>query len=97
MSINFITGFPNLKGYEVAFVVVDLFSKYSHFIPQNHMYTARGVAEVFAKETICFHRLPAWREMFRLQETHLKLSSSYHPESNGQTEYVNLCVEIYLR
>ena len=38
-----------------------------------------------------------WKELFQLQGVSLHLSSSYHPQSDGQTEVVNKCVECYLR
>lgn len=52
ISMNFIEGLPKSKGYEVIFVVVDRFSKYGHFLPLKHPYTAKTAADLFVKEIV---------------------------------------------
>ncbi|GKB21280.1 retrotransposon-related protein [Tanacetum coccineum] len=100
ISIDFITGLPKLKGYEVILVVVDHLSKYCHFIPLKRPFTAHSLAKVFLKEVIRLHGIPKsllsdrdplflstfWKEIFSLQDSKLKFSSAYHPETDGQTE-----------
>lgn len=48
LSMDFITGLPKVKGTDTVFVVVDRLSKYAHFIPLRHPFSARVVAEAFA-------------------------------------------------
>ncbi|KAL0381292.1 UNVERIFIED_CONTAM: hypothetical protein Sangu_0193500 [Sesamum angustifolium] len=38
-----------------------------------------------------------WIELFKLLESKLSMSSSYHPQSDGQTECFNSMLEEYLR
>jgi hypothetical protein len=37
-----------------------------------------------------------WSQLFKLLGTKLNLSTTYHLQSDGQSELVNQCVEMYL-
>jgi len=38
-----------------------------------------------------------WQELFKLTDTTLNMSSSYHPQKDGQSKHLNQCLETYLR
>ena len=102
---------PKSDGYDSVLVVVDRLSKYAHFSPLKHPFIAKTVATIFAKDIVRLHGMPRllvsdwgkvflshfWTKLFHLLGTTLSCSMAYHPQSDGQTEVVNRCVETYLR
>lgn len=53
--MDFIEGLPKLAGYDTILVVVDRLSKYGHFIPVSHPFSAKTIAAVFVKEIVRLH------------------------------------------
>lgn len=111
ITMDFIEGLPNSEGKEVILVVVDRFTKYAHFIPLPHPYNVMSVAQAFMDNIIRLHGPPKliisdrdriftsklWKDIFAAMKSELRYSTSYHPQTDGQTERVNQCVETYLR
>ncbi|XP_075674861.1 uncharacterized protein LOC142644061 [Castanea sativa] len=87
-------------------ILVDRLTKYVHFMPLSHPYTATKVANLYLQFVFKLHGMPStivndrdpvftslfWKELMRLQGVTLAMSS-YHP----QTEVVNKSLEHYLR
>jgi transposase InsO family protein len=111
ITMDFIEAMPKSNGKEVILVVVDRLTKLAHFIPLSHPYSVQTVAQAFVDNIFKLHGPPSsivtdrdriftsnmWQSVFKSLKVKLKLSTAYHPQTDGQSERVNQCLESYLR
>ena len=83
----------------------------SHFVATTEKTTAEGLARLFRDNVWKLHGLPEsvisdrgpqfaaglTRELNKMLEIETKLSTAYHPETDGQTERTNQELKQYLR
>jgi hypothetical protein len=111
IGLDFIEALPRARGKSVILTVVDRFSKYAHFIPLAHPYTAETVAQAFFSDIVRLHGMPQsivsdrdavftstfWKELMRLMGVKLHMTTAFHPQSDGQSEAANKVIAMYLR
>ena len=111
VSTDMITGLPDSDGNTAILVFVDMFTKAAVFVPTTIQMDSPELATLFFKYVYPRFGLPErlisdrgsvyvstfWRTITRLVGTETRYSTSYHPQTDGQTEVVNQWLETYLR
>jgi len=110
-SVDFIRQLRKSAGYKRIMVVVDLFTKMAHFIRLQENVTTQEVAEAFLKEVWKLHGLRSEINTYmdvkfagefsdslcKKLRINRKVSTAYHPQTDGQTGRVHQVVGGYLR
>src|SRR4051812_34010532 len=112
IEMDFVTGFPrSQKGHDAIFVIIDRFSKVAHFLPVKETISYSQLADLYVSRIVSLHGVPLeissergriftskiWDSFQEAMGTHLKFSTAYHPQSQGQVERVNQVLEDMLR
>ena len=111
VSMDFITVLPKSEGKSVIMVVLDRLTKYAHFCALSHPFKASTVSSAFMETVQKLHGNPKiivsdrdpifignfWTKLFSCLGTQLAHSSSYHPQSDGQTEIVSWRKKSFVR
>jgi len=102
---------PVVAGKDAILVVCDKLSKMTHFVATTEETSAKGLARVFQDNVWKLHGLPEsvvsdrgpqfaaelTKELNRMLGIKTKLSTTFHPQTDGQTERINQEVKQYLR
>src|SRR3954469_21028700 len=110
--MDFITGLPMTpKHKDMIWVIVDRLTKSAHFISVNQKDNAEKLVEVYVKEIVSKHGVPKkivtdrglvftsafWKQLHEALGSKLDFSTTYHPETGGQTERTNQILKDMLR
>jgi protoheme ferro-lyase len=105
--MDFMVSLPPSRGFDAIMVVVDRFSKMAHFIPIKESATTQETRRLFFTHMFKHHGLPKdivsdrdskftskfWKALWKRMESKLKMSTSFQPQTDGQTERVNLVIQ----
>lgn len=111
IAMDFIVKLPISNGYDSVLTVVDRFSKMAHFIPCRETITAPELSDLLVSEIFKHHGLPDsivsdrgsvfvsqfWSHVCKSLRIKRGLSTSYHPQTDGQSERTNQILEQYFR
>jgi len=109
--MDFVVGLPVSQGFNAIWVVVDRLTKARHIVPCRTSVDAADLADLFVKHVFRLHGLPKsivsdrgpqfasafWQRLCSRLGIDRRLSTAFHPETDGQTERMNAVMEQYLR
>ena len=110
--MDFMVGLP-LTGrkHDSFWVVVDRLTKTTHFLPVKTDYSLDKLAELYIKEIVRLHEIPiliisyrdprftsrCWGKLQDALGTQLNFSTTFHPQTDGQSKRVIQVLEDMLR
>ena len=110
ISLDYNTGLPKAQGQDAILVVVDRLSKMAHYIPTTKEINAQETARLLLHHVWRYHGTPkevisdrgpqfdpqVWKQLCKDLQIEQKMSTAYHPQTDGQTERTNQGLEHYL-
>nr|GEU44840.1 putative reverse transcriptase domain-containing protein [Tanacetum cinerariifolium] len=88
-------------GYDAIWVIMDILTKSTHFLPIREDYKTDKLAKIYINEIVARHGVPVsmildrdgrlvshmWQALQETLGTRLDMSTTYHPETDGQSEH----------
>ncbi|XP_071921808.1 uncharacterized protein [Coffea arabica] len=112
ITMDFVTGLPKRqKGFDAIWVIVDRLTKSAHFLPVSMSFPLEKLVKLYTEEIMRLHGIPVsivsdrdprfisrfWQKFHESLGTKLKLSTAYHPQTDGQSERTIQTLEDLLR
>uniref|UniRef100_A0A6N2LYN7 Reverse transcriptase n=1 Tax=Salix viminalis TaxID=40686 RepID=A0A6N2LYN7_SALVM len=112
VTMDFAMGLPRSeKGSDAIWVIVDRLTKSAHFLPVKTTYNLNQLAQLYIDEIVRLHGIPIsivsdrdprftfvfWKSLHKALGTKLNFSTTYHPQTDGQSERVIQILEDMLR
>jgi hypothetical protein len=110
VMVDFIVQLSESQGYDAILVAANHHTKCAHFVPSVTAVSTEGSAQLFCNHMWKHHRwakkiITDRGKQFAMKFTHalnqllrmeMALSTAYHPQTDGQTEWINQELEQYL-
>ncbi|GKD04886.1 putative reverse transcriptase domain-containing protein [Tanacetum coccineum] len=112
ITMDLVTKLPrSSSGYDAIWVIVNRLTKSAHFLPIREDYKTEKLARIYINEIVARHDVPVsiisdrdgrfashlWQALQKALGTKLHMSTTYHPESDGQSEHTIQTLEDMLR
>nr|GEV41733.1 hypothetical protein [Tanacetum cinerariifolium] len=112
ITMDFITRLPKMtNGYDTIWVIVDRLTKSAYFLPIRENDPMEKLMRLYIKEIITRHEVPVsiisdhdgrftslfWKALHKALGTRLDMSTTYHPQTEGQSERTIQTLEDMLR
>ena len=111
IAMDFVRELPESEGFNAILVATDQFTKVQHYIPVETTWTAEDVADSYINEIWKLSGLPRHitsdrvlqfaskflKELNRKLNINLRLSTAYHPQTDGLSEGAVQTLKQYLR
>ncbi|GJZ73894.1 putative reverse transcriptase domain-containing protein [Tanacetum coccineum] len=112
ITMDFVTKLPKTStGQDTIWVIVDRLTKSAHFLPMKETDSMEKLTRHYLKEVVSRHGVPVsiisdrdskftshlWKSLNKALGTQLDMSTTYHPETDGQSERTIQTLEDMLR
>ncbi|GKA57919.1 putative reverse transcriptase domain-containing protein [Tanacetum coccineum] len=112
IAINFVTKLPRTSsGHDTIWVIVDRLTKSAHFLPMREDYKMERLVGLYLNEIVARHGVPIsiisdrnsrftsrfYQSMQEALGSRLDMSTTYHPQTDGQSERTIQTLEDMLR